>query len=155
MAMQAQLFTCSGLAAESGIDRRKIAALLARCPIADTKGRANCYWLKDAGPLIWGQDAKRIDLGEQRARQHRAMADKLERENQVRTGELVDGKEVGALWRELTTELRQRLMMIPARVGDQYRRAKRKKDAKAIIETEIRDALASLTDARAGLGRGT
>ncbi len=152
--MQAQLWTVSGLAVETGFTRRAIAKALTGCPIADQKGRANCYWLKDAMPRLYGRESRGIDLGEQRARQHRAMADKLECENKVRQGELVDGGAVAVLWQTLTTELRQRLMMIPARVGDQVRLAKRKNNAKKIIETEIRDALASLTEARAGVRSG-
>ena len=154
MAMQAQLWTCNGIAVETGFTQRAVAKALARCKVADKKGRANCYWLRDALPLLYGNESRGIDLGEQRARQHREMADKLEMENRVRRGELVDAKAMTALWRALTTETRQRLMMIPARVGDLVQRSKRKTHAKKIIEKEIRDALASLSDERAGIPPG-
>ena len=151
MPMQAQLWTVSGLAVETGFTHRAIAKALTRCPVADKKRGANCYWMHDALPLLYGNESRGIDLREQRARQHKEMADKLEMENAVRRGELVSGKEMAALWETLTTETRQRLMMIPARVGDLVARAKRKTDAKTIIEKEIRDALSGLTRERAGL----
>ena len=151
MAMQAELWTVSGLSVETGITRRAVAKALTTCPVAGKKRGANCYWMRDAGPLLYGNESRGIDLREQRARQYKEMADKLEMENEVRRGELVDGKAVGELFFTLTTEVRQRLMMIPARVADQVARSKRKSNAKTIIEKEIRDALASLTDERSGL----
>ena len=151
MPMQAQLWTASGIAVETGFTQRAVARALTRCTVADKRGRANCYWLRDALPLLYGNESRGIDLGEQKARQHREMADKLEMENKQRRGELVDGKAVAALWESLTTEVRQRLMMIPARLVDRVRAAKRKTDAKKIIEKEIRDALAGLSRDRAGL----
>jgi len=149
MPMQAQLWTANGIAVETGFTHRAVARALTKLKPADKKGRANCYWLRDALPLLYGNESRGIDLGTQRARQHKEMADKLEMENAVRRGELVDGKEVAHLWESLAIELRQRLMMIPARVGDQVFRSKRKRDAKKIIEKEIRDALAGYIADRA------
>ena len=151
MEMQAQQWTVSGLSVETGITRRAVAKALTTCPVAGKKRGATCYWMRDALPLLYSNVSRGIDLREQRARQHKEMADKLEMENAVRRGELVSGKEMAALWETLTTETRQRLMMIPARVGDLVARAKRKTDAKTIIEKEIRDALSGLTRERAGL----
>ncbi len=149
--MQAQLWTVSGLAVETGFTHRAIAKALTRCPVADKKRGANCYWMRDAMPLLYGNESRGIDLGTQRARQHMEMADKLEMENAVTRGELVKSTEVATLWETLTTELRQRFMMIPARVGDQVARAKRKTDASKIIEKEIRAALEGLSKDRAGV----
>ena len=118
MAMQAQLWTASGIAVETGFTQRAVAKALTRCKVADKKGRANCYWMRDALPLLYGNESRGIDLGTQRARQHREMADKLEMENDVTRGELVRSSDMALLWETLTIELRQRLMMIPARVGD-------------------------------------
>jgi len=151
MAMQAQLWTASGIAVETGFTQRAVARALTRCQVADKKGRSNCYWMRDALPLLYGNESRGIDLGEQRARQHREMADKLEMENEVTRGELVKASEIAMLWETLTTELRQRLMMIPARVGDLIARSKRKSDAKKIIEKEIRQALTGLSQSRAGI----
>lgn len=151
--MQAQLWTVSGLSVETGFTRRAIAKALTGCTPAGRKGNSNQYWLRDAMPLLYGNESRGIDLGEQKARQHRAMADKLEMENARRREELVDATEAASLWQQLTTELRQRLMSIPNRVGDQLTRA-RKRDAKKIIETEIRESLAGFTESRAGLSRG-
>jgi phage terminase Nu1 subunit (DNA packaging protein) len=106
--------------------------------------------MKDALPLLYGNESRGIDLGTQKARQHKEMADKLEMENALRREELIDGEATAQLWETLTIELRQRLMMIPARVGDQLTRA-RKRDAKKIIETEIRDALEGLSTSRASV----
>ena len=154
MAMQAKLWTASGIAVETGFTQRAVARALTGCPVADKKGRANCYWLKDALPRLYGKASRGIDLGEQRARQHKEMADKLEMENATRRGELVDAGELAILWETLTIELRQRLMQIPARIGDQIQRLKRKANAKKIIEKEIRGALAGLSKSRAGLPPG-
>jgi len=151
MAMQAQLWTASGIAVETGFTQRAVAKALTRCPVADKKGRANCYWMRDALPLLYGNESRGIDLGTQRARQHREMADKLEMENDVTRGELVRSSDMALLWETLTIELRQRLMMIPARVGDLVARSKRKGSDKKIIENEIRDALTGLSKSRAGL----
>ncbi len=149
--MQAQLWTVSGLAVETGFTHRAIAKALTRCPVADKKRGANCYWMRDAMPLLYGNESRGIDLGTQRARQHREMADKLEMENAVTRAELVKSSEVALLWETLTTEARQRLMMIPARVADQVARVNRKNDARKIIEQEIRDALVSLSVDRSGV----
>ncbi len=154
MPMQAQLWTVSGLSVETGFTRRAIAKALTKVPVADKKGNANCYWMRDVLPLLYGNESRGIDLGTQRARQHKEMADKLEMENALRRGELVDGGEVAHLWETLTIELRQRLMMIPARVGYLIARSKRKSDAKKIIDKEIREALGGLSADRAGLPPG-
>lgn len=151
MPMQAQLWTVSGLAVETGFTHRAIAKALTRCPVADKKRGANCYWMRDALPLLYGNESRGIDLREQRARQHKEMADKLEMENDERRGELVDAGEMSQLWETLTIETRQRLMMIPARVADQVARVNRKNDARKIIEQEIRDALVSLSVDRSGV----
>lgn len=151
MAMQAQRWSISAIAVETGFTRRAVARALTDCTVAEVRGNVRYYWLRDALPKLYGAESRGIDLAEQRARQHREMADKLEMENAQRRRELVDGKAVALLWEDLTTELRQRLLIIPARVADQVQRAKRKKDAKAIIEAEISDALAGLTSTRAGL----
>ncbi len=151
MAMQAQLWTVSGLSVETGITRRTVAKALTTCPVAGKKRGATCYWMRDALPLLYSNVSRGIDLREQRARQHKEMADKLEMENAVRRGELVDAGEIALLWETLTIELRQRMVMIPARVGDQIQRLKRKVSAKKIIEKEIRGALAGFTRSRAGL----
>lgn len=154
MAMQAQLWTASGIAVETGFTQRAVMRALTKCKVADKKGRANCYWLRDALPLLYGNESRGIDLGTQRARQHKEAADKLEMENALRRGELVDAGQIALLWETLTIELRQRLMMIPARIGDQIQRLKRKANAKKIIEKEIRDALSGLSRSRAGIPPG-
>ena len=146
--MQAQLWTISGLAVETGFSRRHVARTLTHCAVADKNGRSNCYWMRDAGPLIYGNESRGIDLREQRARQHKEMADKLEMENVKRRAELVDAGEVAALWQRLTTEVSQRLMQIPMRVGEQLTRA-RTCDAQRILDAEIRSALADLSADRA------
>ena len=107
--------------------------------------------MRDALPLLYSNVSRGIELREQRTRQHKEMADKLEMENAVRRGELVDGKEIAQLWETLAIETRQRLMMIPARVADQVARAKRKSGVEKIIEQELRDALSSYTADRAGV----
>lgn len=150
MAMQPQLWTANGIAVETGFTHRAVSRALTKCKVADKKGKANCYWLRDALPLLYGNESRGIDLGEQRARQHREMADKLEMENEVTRGDLVKASDMALLWETLTIELRQRLMMIPARVGDLVMRAKRKTHASKIIEKEIREALEGLSKSRAG-----
>ena len=102
--MQAQLWTVSGLSVETGITRRAVAKALTTCPIAGKKRGANGYWMRDALPLLYSNVSRGFDLREQRTRQHKEMADKLEMENAVRRGELVDGGEIAQLWETLAIE---------------------------------------------------
>ena len=154
MAMKPQLWTANGIATETGFTHRTVGKALARCPVVDKRGRANCYFMRDVLPILFANAERTIDLGQQRARQHKAMAEKLEMENAKRKGELGEIKEFSALWETLTTELRQRLAMIGARTAQEFARTKRKGDAKKIIDGEVRSALEGFTRARAGLQPG-
>ncbi len=148
MAMQAKLWTVSGISVETGISRRAVAKALTTCPVARKKRGANCYWMRDAGPLLYGNGSCGIDLREQRARQYKEMADKLEMDNVARRAELVPAREVAALWRSLKAETRRRLMVIPGRVAAEIARPKCSIDVKKVIDREIRDALATLSEGR-------
>ena len=148
MAMQAKLWTVSGLSVETGISRRAVAKALTTCPVAGKIRGTNCYWMRDVGPLLYDNELCGIDLREQRARLHKEMADKLEMENVARRAELVPAREVAALWRSLKAETRRRLMVIPGRVATEIARPKCSIDVKKVIDREIRDALATLSEGR-------
>ncbi len=151
MAMQAELWTVSGLSVETGITRRAVAKALTTCPVAGKKRGANCYWMRDAGPLLYGNESHGIDLVAQKARYHKEMADKLERENEEQRRDLVATSEVAALWESLTTEVRSVLLAIPARAAREIAEPTEYAEVKNMIEAEINDALTPLSEDRKGL----
>jgi phage terminase Nu1 subunit (DNA packaging protein) len=78
--------------------------------------------------------------------QHKEMADKLEMENMARRAELVPGNEVAALWRSLASEVRRRLMLILDRVVVAMSRTNSSTEVEKVIDREIRDGLADLSE---------
>ena len=155
--MGPELWTVSRIATELNATRARVGRIVASLEPVKKKGRVRYYWLKDVLPRFYGKSeadgspANAYDLAAQRARQHKEMADKLAMENARTRGDLVSADEVADLVEGLTIEARQRIMMIPARTADELTRLRSRAKIKDLLDSELRDALAGLTEDRAGL----
>ena len=78
----------------------------------------------------------------ERSRLIRAQAEKVERQNLVETGNLVEAESVKLEWADMCVTIRQRLLAIPARIAARYPDPKLRAD----LDREIRAALDELAN---------
>ena len=88
----------------------------------------------------------------ERARRDSEAADKLALDNARTRGELLDLTETRLSWVGTMTEVKQRILALPASLAPQVIGATTE-EARGLIEAAIHDALSSLADAGRGLAR--
>jgi phage terminase Nu1 subunit (DNA packaging protein) len=88
------------------------------------------------------------EFNNQRERLAAAQAEKVEAENRIRRGELVDAHETIAEWQNVLSAMRARLLSMPSKLGPQL--VSRDDPAKiaAMIKTEVYQALDELSEYR-------
>ena len=82
---------------------------------------------------------------QEKARKDKAMADKYERENRVRDGELLELETVKAAAFDMVMRTRSRLLRVPAAAANLLTGMTERVDMQEVIEKEIRDALEELS----------
>lgn len=80
----------------------------------------------------------------QRERLAAAQAEKVEAENRIRRGELVEIEQLGAEWDDLVLSARAKLLSLPTKVAPQLIGRTDPNAIRAILKTEINAALAEL-----------
>jgi phage terminase Nu1 subunit (DNA packaging protein) len=88
------------------------------------------------------------EFNNQRERLAAAQAEKVEAENRIRRGELVDAHEVIAEWQNVLSAMRAKLLSMPSKLGPQL--VSRDDPAKIahMIKTEVYQALDELSEYR-------
>lgn len=94
--------------------------------------------LRDGAALRGGDDATTAA----RRREAEARAAKLEVQARRMTGDLVEAAEVARRWTAILTDVRARMLAVPARVA-----ARLGREAHAVVEAEVRLALEGASDA--------
>lgn len=86
-----------------------------------------------------------LDFNEQRARREKEAADKLELENAVTRGELVQASEVEEMWGGEYSRVKNKLMAIPPKLAPLMLGVKTPAEAQEIIKAVIHEALDELS----------
>ena len=151
--MQARLWTLNALAVELGRDRRTLARLLEDLPPddaqTDTAGREHRRWrLARVIEHIYASTDE-IDLNAERARLAKAQADRVEIENEVRAGRLLEQDRVIREVGDMLAAFRARVLAIPGAVAQRvpHHLAGR---VQAELRRLIHEALTELADYRPG-----
>lgn len=150
--MQAELWTLSGLAVELGRDRRSLARDLEGLDPDKTDrkgGRVERRWrMRRAVEHLYrvSAGAEGEDFDDQRQRLAAAQAEKVERENAVRRGELVEASKVVAGIGEHIAAARAKLLSMPTKLGPQLLNIQDANLAASRIRSEVYAALTELAD---------
>lgn len=150
--MQAELWSLNALAVELGRDRRALARDLEGLKPDEVtrKGeRTDRKWkLKRVVEHLYratpGTPAE--DFDNQRERLAAAQAEKVEMENAVRAGQLVEASKVQATWADHTAAARSKLLGTPTKLGPQLTNVSDPNVIATRIRTEIYAAINELAD---------
>lgn len=92
------------------------------------------------------------EYNNQRERLAAAQAEKVETENKVRRGELVDAKAMVDLWKDICLSVRAKLISMPSKLGPQLVNISEPAVIASRIRTEVYTALDELADESASIG---
>lgn len=103
----------------TGISSTTIAKRLFTLEPVERRGRAIIYDARAALVMIYtdNKPADKINLDDEKARTEKNRADKLEMENKVRTGELVERKKVQKGLEDAFAAVRAKLLSIPTKAA--------------------------------------
>lgn len=150
--MQAELWTLNGLAVELGRDRRSLARDLEGLEpdkVERKGGRTERrYRLKRVVEHLYrSQPGSPVeDFDNQRERLAAAQAEKVEMENAVRAGQLVEANKVMAAWADHVAAARSKLLGTPTKIGPMATNIKDPNVIATIVRTEIYAAINELAD---------
>lgn len=145
---QQDRYTATRLAAELGIDGRRLRDVLTRVNPIEVKGRSKLYLLRDVLPhvakYIGAPDV--IDLNVERARKMKAEAELAEMELLKLRGETINVSAVATCWSEIVTSAKSRLLSIPAKMAPIVAVEDSPAICKALIEEQVIEVLHELTE---------
>jgi phage terminase Nu1 subunit (DNA packaging protein) len=90
--------------------------------------------------------ASDLDRNQMAARKDAAHAEKLEMENDIRRGELVEAEDVRRAWVQIGSNIRAALMSLPSRLAKELSAMDEPREIQIKIDEEVRAALISLKD---------
>lgn len=136
----------SELAALTGRSWRKVRSILEGAGIRPRRehNRAHLFDSEAALQAIYAP-AEVEAYNDQRQRLAAAQAEKIERENAIRRGEVVDVLEVEKEWAAFTVACRSRLLGLPAKLGPRLATITDPAKVADEIRKEIREALDELS----------
>ena len=95
--------------------------------------------------LLEPNEPDRINGSYERARKDKETADKLQLENQVRRGELLEATEVEAMWSMILMRVRTRIQTIPSTIAPLVAAENEPGDCHKILDQQCREALDELS----------
>ena len=140
--------TIAALTRITGKSYATIKKRLIMLPSVETIGREIIYNSKDALPMIYGADMiddTAINFNVEKARTEMNRADKLEMENNVRRGELVERSEVLSGLQKSFAAVRAKMLAIPTKAAPVIITLGEAKLAQSTLKKFIYDALDELT----------
>lgn len=148
MAMIARLLTVSGLEQEIGKDRRTIGKILEGVP-PDGKANGRDAWLiKTFLRAMEGSGGGDVlNPAAEKARLDKARADLAELDLAVKEGRLVPASAIEKAWGNIATEIRTRLMSIPASTAPRINAKTTTVEVEAIIREQVDEALKAISGA--------
>ena len=139
-------YTATRLAAELGIDGRRLRDVLTRVTPIETKGRSKLYLLRDVVPhvakYLGAPDV--IDLNVERARKMKAEAELAEMELAKLRDETINVEAASIVWGEIVTLAKSRLLGIPAKMAPIVAVEDTPAICKALIEEQVVEVLDEL-----------
>jgi phage terminase Nu1 subunit (DNA packaging protein) len=87
-----------------------------------------------------------LDPHHQRARKDKEHADKLQMENELRRGELVEEEEIRRAWIQISTSIRVGLMALPSRMALEISAMDSPRLIQIRLDEEVRAVLTALAD---------
>jgi len=145
MAMQAQDWTISALAVELGKDRRTIATRLQDIEPSVIKGNVRKYRMLDAVNAVFGLVSGDLDLTAERARLAKAQADKTELEVAEKTGQLIPAEEIEAMWCDISSSIKAKMIGLPVKVARVAVAAGSIKEIETAVTDEVHAMLTELS----------
>jgi len=147
LAVKPSLYTISGLQAELGVSARKLGEVLATIrPEGGTEKRP--MWLiKTALQALNADEGRALNPQAEKARLDKARADLAELDLSVREGRLVPASAIEKAWANIATEVRTRLMSIPASTAPRITGKTTTVEIEAIIREQIDEALNAISGA--------
>ena len=143
---QQDRYTATRLAAELGIDGRRLRDVLTRVTPVETKGRSKLYLLRDVIPhvakYLGAPDV--IDLNVERARKMKAEAELAEIELAKMRGETINVEVATLVWGEVLSVAKSRLLSIPAKLAPIVAVEDAPAMCKALIEEQVVEVLDEL-----------
>jgi hypothetical protein len=147
MALKAQLLTLSGLETELGRDRRTLGKLLSNVKPDGKSGGRDAWFIATVLKALQSQDSEGLNPAGEKARLDKARADLAEMELAERTGRLVSAEQIEAAWTAIATEVRTKLLMIPAAAAPRISPKMTTAEIEAVFREHIDDALAAISGA--------
>jgi len=143
---QQDRYTATRLAAELGIDGRRLRDVLTRVTPVETKGRSKLYLLRDVIPhvakYLGAPDV--IDLNVERARKMKAEAELAEIELAKMRSETINVEVASLIWGEVLSVAKSRLLSIPAKLAPIVAVEDAPAMCKALIEEQVVEVLDEL-----------
>ena len=150
-------YTATRLAAELGIDGRRLRDVLTRVTPIESKGRSKFYLLRDVVPhvakYLGAPDV--IDLNVERARKMKAEAALAEMELSKLRDETIDVRAASLVWSEIVAVAKSRLLSIPAKLAPIVAVEESPAICKGLIEEQVVEVLYELQHDIAEWSEGT
>ena len=147
MALMARLLTISGLEQEVGKDRRTIGRILEGIPPDGKANGRDAWFIKTFLKASDNSGEGALDGAEQKARLDKARADLAELDLAVKEGRLVPASAIEKAWGNIATEVRTRLMSIPASTAPRITSKMTTVEIEAIIREQVDEALKAISGA--------
>tara|TARA_R110002110_G_scaffold159508_1_gene357266 strand:+ start:52 stop:612 length:561 start_codon:yes stop_codon:yes gene_type:complete len=143
---QKDRYTATRLAAELGLDGRRLRDVLTRVNPIEVKGKSKLYLLRDVLPhvakYIGAPDV--IDLNVERARKMKAEAELAEMELAKLRGETINVEAATLVWAEILGVAKNRLLSTPAKLAPIVAVEDAPAICKALIEEQVYEVLDEL-----------
>ena len=140
---KAREWTVNALAVELRTDRRTLTKRIDGLkPHRSANGR-DYYWLRDVMNFIEGRGEEVLDPSQESAKLNQARREKVEIETRIMHGDLCETEGVRALWAEVVTNAKAKLLSMPHKITPQLIGLEYG-DALALMETEVKAALKEL-----------
>lgn len=147
MKRKTSIFTISALATELGRDRRKLTAVLRTVEPDGITDRGHPGWLIKTAIEALAGDGMELNPAAEKARLDKARADLAELDLATRQARLVPAEMIEKAWGNIVTEIRTRLMSIPASVAPRVTPKMSTVEIEAIIREQVDEALKALAGA--------
>ena len=144
MAMTAQLWTISGLAAELDKDRRTITRALRDVPHDGKEGRYRAWHMTTVLAAMAGGAGEAFDLTAERARFAAAQADDREMKNALARRDQITVGEFHQMMVASFGRVRAKMLSLPGKLGPLVVSAKTAAEAQALIRDGVNEALNEL-----------
>ena len=149
--MEPILFTRGQLATNCKMDKRTISKRLVGIEPSGRKGKSDLFYLWDVGRALFNPSAElggtHEELTAAKTRESMSRTEKIDRENALAVGEIINGAEVDARIDEIGAAIGGGFRAFPAQLANRVQ-GLTAPEVKAIAEEMLRDILGALQEGR-------